>query len=205
MRRFRFKIASLLGVILFLGVGLAGLRESNDLWESGLFTLTLGVLLVSILLAVHRSEVKRAFWIGFAIIGWGYMAIALIPSIEPRLLTTKALAYLDSKVSRPIPAGVAYADLDNDGMLDIYLVNNSQTSALYLNKGNGTFQDVTLFPGSNPAGSGARGNRLVFPNNSGGPWLRRSTGTTGNFIRIGHSLLALVAAWLGGQLSRRVR
>ena len=41
MRRIRFSIASLLGVILVLGVGFAASRESNDLWESGLFTLTL--------------------------------------------------------------------------------------------------------------------------------------------------------------------
>ena len=42
MRRFRFNIASLLVVVLVLGFGFAALRESNDLWDSGLFTLTLG-------------------------------------------------------------------------------------------------------------------------------------------------------------------
>ncbi|MGO9467162.1 MAG: hypothetical protein ACLQIB_21545 [Isosphaeraceae bacterium] len=41
MRRIRFTIASLLIVVLFLATGFAGLRESNDLWDSGLFTLTL--------------------------------------------------------------------------------------------------------------------------------------------------------------------
>ena len=35
MRRLRFNIANLLGVILFLAVGFAALRESSDLWESG--------------------------------------------------------------------------------------------------------------------------------------------------------------------------
>jgi hypothetical protein len=29
-------------------------------------------------------------------------------------------------------------------------------------------------------------------------------GTTENFVRIGHSLCALVGAWVGGQLSRRL-
>ena len=42
MRRFRFSIASLLVVVLYVAVGFAALRESNDLWESGVFTLTLG-------------------------------------------------------------------------------------------------------------------------------------------------------------------
>ena len=98
MRRIRFNIASLLVVVLLLAVGFAALRESNDLWESGVFTLTLGVLLISILLAVHRTESRRAFWMGFALFGSGYVGLSLIPSIESRLITTKALAYLDSKV-----------------------------------------------------------------------------------------------------------
>jgi hypothetical protein len=98
MKRIRFTIASLLALILVLGVGFAALRESTDLWESGLLTLTLGVLLISILLAVHRTESRRAFWIGFALFGWIYLGLTLMPSIESRLLTSKALAYLDSKV-----------------------------------------------------------------------------------------------------------
>ena len=81
MRRIRFNSASQLGVILVLGVGFAALRESRDLWESGVFTLTLAALLISILFAVHR------------------LGLSLVPSIESRLMTTKALAYLDSKLA----------------------------------------------------------------------------------------------------------
>jgi hypothetical protein len=35
MLKLRFNIASLLGVILVLGLGFAALREASDLWESG--------------------------------------------------------------------------------------------------------------------------------------------------------------------------
>jgi uncharacterized membrane protein len=69
MRRIRFNIASLLGVISVIGVGFAALRESSDLWVSSLFTLTLAALLISILLAIHRTEKRRAFWLGFALFG----------------------------------------------------------------------------------------------------------------------------------------
>ena len=100
MRRIRFNIASLLVVILVLGVGFAALRESSELWESGLFTLTLGVLLISILLCIHRVGKRRAFWLGFAFFGWIYLALTVVPSMESRLITTKALGYLDSKVPR---------------------------------------------------------------------------------------------------------
>ena len=71
MKRIRFTIANLLVVVLFVAVGFAALRESSDLWDSGLFSVTLGILLTSILLAVHRHESKRAFWLGFRSSGLG--------------------------------------------------------------------------------------------------------------------------------------
>ncbi len=81
MRRIRFNIASLLVVVLILGIGFAALRESSDLWDGGIFSLTLGVLLVSILLAIHRGDARRAFWLGFALFGGGYLVLSLVPSI----------------------------------------------------------------------------------------------------------------------------
>ncbi len=98
MPKLRFNIGNLLVIILVLGIGFAALRESSDLWECGTFSVTVGVLFISILLAVHRTESRRAFWIGFAVFGWIYSGLALVPSIESRLMTTKVLAYLDSKI-----------------------------------------------------------------------------------------------------------
>jgi tetratricopeptide (TPR) repeat protein len=59
-------------------------------------------------------------------------------------------------------AGAAWIDYDNDGFLDIYLVNSAPTklyqpehslrSALYRNKGDGTFTDVTQQSGVGAAG-----------------------------------------------------
>jgi hypothetical protein len=177
MRRFRFHLGSLVFVVLVVGVSFAALRESNEAWDSGIFTLTLVILLTSILLAVHRTEKQRAFWLGFAVFGAAYLGLCLVPLIETRLITTRALAYLDSKMPRSMPVGFEYLDYDNDGTMDLYVINNnSQPNALYLNKGNGTF-------------------RL---------WVRGSVGTTENFMRIGHSLFALIVAFVGGQLSRHL-
>ena len=79
------------------------------------------------------------------------------------MITTKALAYLDSKVPKSIPsgAGVAYADFDNDGKIDLYLANNSQPSLLYLNKGNGNFQNVTTTFGLSSAGNQGTDGRMA--------------------------------------------
>ena len=53
-------------------------------------------------------------------------------------------------------SGVAWIDIDNDGFLDLYLVNGAPGSpnALYRNLGNGTFRDVTAQSGT--AASGTR-------------------------------------------------
>jgi hypothetical protein len=91
MRHFPFHLSTLVILVLVLGVGFAALRESNEIWDSAIFTLTLGILLISILLGIHRTEKKRVFWLGFALFGAAYLGPSLIPSIESRLITTKAL------------------------------------------------------------------------------------------------------------------
>ena len=43
--------------------------------------------------------------------------------------------------------GCAFGDYDNDGDLDLFVVNGSGPNRVYMNKGNGTFQDVTSLVG----------------------------------------------------------
>ena len=83
MRRIRFTIASLLGVVLFVAVAFAALRAATDAWDSGVFGLTLGLLLTSVLLAVHRAGGRRAYWLGFALFGGTYLGASLIPRSRP--------------------------------------------------------------------------------------------------------------------------
>ena len=184
MRRFRFHIGSLLILVLLLGVGFAALREANDLWDGIVLTAALCVLLVSVLYAIHRRDERRAFWLGFALVGWGYLGLIAIPSIEARLLTTRALAYLDSKVpGRPITYMVQPwgGPINNSGQ--------GVTAVAFSPQGN-------LLAGSTNSASwnvySTTTGKLVW---SGG-------GTTENFLRIGHSLFALILAWVGGKLSR---
>jgi hypothetical protein len=193
MKRFRFHLGTLVILVLFVGIGFAALRESNDIWDSSIFSITLGVLLISILLAIHRTGRGRAFWLGFALFGSAYLGLSLVESIESRLITTKALAFLDSKMPRSSPAGLTDLDPYASGSWDVLFVNNSQPNALVLNKGNGDWiADVTAAAGSNPT---------RFTNILAGRSLT-VFGTTENFIRIGHSLFAVVAAFLGGRFSR---
>jgi hypothetical protein len=169
MKRIRFNIASLLGVIMVLGVGFAALRESTELWESGIFTLTLAALLISILFAIHRAGKRRAFWLGFAVFGWFYMGLALVPSIESRLITTKTLTFLDSKVP-----GRSFQ-----------------------------VKGIAFSPQGNRIATAGQGQVRLWDAVTGKP-VSGWSGTTECFVRIGHSLFALLAGSLGGQLSRRL-
>jgi len=44
--------------------------------------------------------------------------------------------------------GVAFADFDNDGWVDVFVANDSVRQSLYRNKGDGTFEDVALISGA---------------------------------------------------------
>jgi hypothetical protein len=186
MRRPRFTIASLLGVVVFVAVAIASLREATDLWDCGVFTATAGLLLASVLWAVHRTGLRRAFWLGFALFGWVYLVASLVPAVEPRLLTTKALAYLDSKVP---------------GRNAVFLFNVSATGGTVT-----TSNAVQSYAFSTSGGTLAANQpgAVRFWSAGTGPLLAVPNGTTENFVRIGHSLIALIMAFFGGHLSRRL-
>lgn len=44
--------------------------------------------------------------------------------------------------------GVAFADFDNDGFVDIFVANDSVRQSLYHNNGNGTFEDIAISSGA---------------------------------------------------------
>jgi hypothetical protein len=66
---------------------------------------------------------------------------------------------LASKIGEPggKGLGVALADFDNDGWMDILVANDSVRQSLYRNKGDGTFEDVAL-----PSGIGYDENGKTF-------------------------------------------
>jgi len=51
--------------------------------------------------------------------------------------------------------GIAFGDLDNDGWLDIFVVNSGNANVLYHNNGDGTFSDISASAGiEDPDGEG---------------------------------------------------
>jgi hypothetical protein len=192
MGRFRTSIARLLGVVLFVAVALAALRSANDSWDSGVLAVTLLILLTAILMAVHRTGRRRASSVGFALFGWVYLAASLIPAVEPRLPTTRLLSYLESKrPKQELPSGYLYQTLvpgNPGGANPLQPVLPDLTGAAAVDWAyNGQVPRDWSYPW--------QFTRLAPP----GP-----SSTAEDFIRIGHSLLALVVASIGSRLSRRL-
>jgi hypothetical protein len=234
MRHFRFSIVSILGAIVFAGFGFAALRQADDLWNSALFSLTIGLLLAAVLLAIHRTEARRAFWIGFALFGWGYLSVSLIPFTEPRLITTKALVLLNQSHILFDRAYVMHATLDRDRMraynVSVEDVRKALTPSRIVPA---PFQpdelvltspesaEIVLSVGSRFNKTEQYGNIIIRADAEGDilrlkdiaqVWLGSPSynggagaGATENFVGIGHSLFALMFGCLGGALSRRLR
>ena len=181
MKWLRFSIASLLGLVLFVAVSVAALRASTDAWDSGILGLTLLMLLTAVLLAVHCTDLRRAYWIGFALFGWAYLVVSLVPSLESRLPTTKGLAYLDAKLP------------GREGSVTLTVaLNQTRTNA----------QPIVAFsPQGNTLATTLQGNVQLW-DVATGKRLAVLGGNTETFIRIGHSLLSLLMAFAGGHLSR---
>ncbi len=73
MRRSRVSILGLMGIVLAIGVCIVSLRLANEAWAGLVVMGTFSALCVSILRVVYRREAKRAFWLGFAVLAWGYL------------------------------------------------------------------------------------------------------------------------------------
>lgn len=185
MKRFRFSIASLLLVVLFVAVAVAALRASTDTWDGGVLGLVLLSLTTAVLLAVHRTDLRRAYWLGFALFGWTYLVASLVPAIESRLPTTKALAYLDG-LARPRPWV-----FDSIKTIDTGEVNWAHPAV----------NTVAFSPDGRIMESPSQGMVRLW-DVATGTLLSVRGGSTENFVRIGHSLLALLMAFAGGHLSR---
>ncbi len=77
MRRSRFTIAGLLGVIVILSMIFAGLRSGSNDWFKLIYT----VVFIALVYAAIAARYLGPFWYGFAVAGWAYFLIAFGPWI----------------------------------------------------------------------------------------------------------------------------
>lgn len=77
--RFSFSLASLLAAVSAISIGCAALAYPSQLWASVISSLTLTALSLAVIAAAILRGQARAFWGGFAFIGWLFIVIEFVP------------------------------------------------------------------------------------------------------------------------------
>jgi len=196
--RFRFSIASLILVVLGLGIGFAALRSPTPLWASALFTLALAGVGAAVLAAVFRRGARRAFWAGFATFGALYLVVAFGPwfqqAVAPHLITTQGIAALYPRLHP------SQQKSDRLVMVDWITTQPAPSSTVTTNVYDaGGFLTTNVNGVVNWSPQQAQAFYTYNPLRANAVW--STTGTPEPFTRIGHSLSALLAALAGGVLA----
>lgn len=184
MKRLRFSLLWLLGVVALIAVACAALRSASEIWGSAAFTLTVGALFAALLGLIFRQRASRAFWGGFALLGWGYLLLVFGPwfkdNVSHQLLTTKLLDYLHPKLQRSANAPVTYSAF-TPTMTTVPRTGWSQSGATW---------------SANTGAAVVGGNTTTFTVRA------IATPVPQHFMQVGHSLWALLLASAGGLLAR---
>jgi hypothetical protein len=73
MATWRFTLVGLFSAVAIVATACAALANPSRGWTCAVVSGTLTLLSYAVLAAVFRRGAGRAFWIGFSIIGWGYV------------------------------------------------------------------------------------------------------------------------------------
>ena len=73
----RISIRTLMAFVLVSAVGLAALRNASDPWAEMMLLVALVAAGVAVLGAALMRGRERAWWLGFAVFGGGYLAATL--------------------------------------------------------------------------------------------------------------------------------
>jgi hypothetical protein len=182
MSVWRFSLVGLLAAVTFAAVACGALVNPNEWWTIGVMSASATLLAYAVLAAIYGAGARRAFWVGAAVIGWGYFG--LVPFSlgfnfegygEAPLVTNKLLRML------------------GESRFD----ESSQTlSGTGVNSNAGLSGDIVTF-----TRSGKLYKRLLAIS---GPASAAGGDAWSHFYTIGHGLWSLLLAALGGLLALRL-
>lgn len=172
--RLRITIRAVMALVLLVAVGVAALRYANDLWASLALTGVLLVVAVAALGAAFGRGSRRAWWGGFAALGFGYLSLSFGPwfssAIRPQLATTWLLTYAEPRLCRTPATGGWITPIVP------YVFSSGSYGSVNPNQ---------------PFGMSG-----FIP--SGGTDVFGQVPPATPFERVGHSIFSLLAGWLGG-------
>jgi hypothetical protein len=179
MSAWRFSLVGLLAAVTFAAVACGALVNPNEWWTIGVTSATVTLLAYAVLAALYRAGARRAFWVGAAVIGWGYFG--LLPFAlgfnfesygESPLITCRLLGMLGESRLDDSPQVISATGVNSNAGLSGDVITFTRSGNLY----------TRLLVG------GVAANRDAWP----------------NFYTIGHCLWSLLLAALGGLVALRL-
>jgi hypothetical protein len=79
MRRPQVSIAELALVIVVVAIGLAAIRSGSAAWSGAMFSVMAFAMISSFLGVALTRGPRRAYWSGFALLGWSYLILVYVP------------------------------------------------------------------------------------------------------------------------------
>jgi hypothetical protein len=74
-RSISFSLAQLLGAIAVIAMFVAAIVNPGGIWSAFCQLFVFGILAYAVLSVIYRTGASRAFWIGFALFGWGFYLV----------------------------------------------------------------------------------------------------------------------------------
>src|SRR5688572_18876962 len=71
----RFSLLTLMAAVLIAAVGCAAIANPSQMSAMAVGTTAILLLLGAVVAAIYCRAAARAFWTGFAILGWGYVLL----------------------------------------------------------------------------------------------------------------------------------
>jgi MFS family permease len=180
----RISIRTLMAFVLVSAVGLAALRNANELWSGMMLLTALVAVGVAALGAVFTCGKERAFWVGFAFFGGGYLGLTVGPWVSDTFRHQLGTPHLIGYIYELIFLSDAKLFLLEKQALEAELARRKQTT-----QNSGHDPTVSAMTRSIRAIQA----QLTANKNAGIRY--------GPFQRVGHSLFALLAGLIGGTVA----
>jgi hypothetical protein len=175
----RISIRTLMAFVLVSAVGLAALRNANELWAGMMILVALAGLGTAILAAINLGGRERAWWQGFALFSGGYLVAAFGP-VPFHLATTQLLISMHPVITSPGTGPPVYP-------------------IFWRQRANALAQIERL----KAAGQGPNDRELSGAMNMLANLNTQLAGTPNQdeFLRVGHCLFILLSGLLGGTIA----
>jgi hypothetical protein len=108
MHRIRFSLLAMFGFVAVIAVACAALARPSQLWLVIVSASLLACLFYAVLAATYGRNARRAFWLGFAVVGWGFIVLEWknISSVAPIEFVTNRL---QSVILGPTASSMGYS------------------------------------------------------------------------------------------------